>query len=165
MERIDLRYEYPAAFNMDARVEEDGGDIYGPAGTRVHVSVYTDKPIANGRLTLTGGSTVTLAPAGNVLEGELRIEADGSYRVALTDADGLSNPGETEYFIRTLEDRPPEVRIVRPAADRNVTPIEEVRLAVSRLTLFLISSASARTAPNGSWPKASWAPGTSVRSM
>ena len=46
--------------------------------------------------------------------------------VALTDADGLSNPGDTEYFIRTLEDRPSDVRIVRPAADRRVTLLEEV---------------------------------------
>jgi hypothetical protein len=128
VERIDLRYEYPKAFNMEPRVEEDGGDIYGPAGTRVHVSIYTDKPIARGRLTQAEGAGVALAPAGNVLEGELTITADGSYRVTLTDADGLTNPGETEYFIRTLEDRPPEVRIVRPAADRDVTPIEEVSI-------------------------------------
>ena len=128
VERIDLRYEYPSAFDMESRVEEDGGDIYGPAGTRVHVSVHTDKPIASGQLKVTGGTTVTLAPGGNVLEGELTIGGDGSYRVALTDADGLNNPGETEYFIRTLEDRPPEVRIVRPAADRDVTPIEEVSI-------------------------------------
>ncbi|MBI4266147.1 MAG: hypothetical protein HY657_17365 [Acidobacteria bacterium] len=126
VERIDLRYEYPRAFDMPPRDEQDGGDIYGPAGTRVRLTVFADKPIAEAALTLSGGRPVRLTPHGDVLEGDLTIVADGSYRVALTDADGLSTPGDTEYFIRTLQDRPPDVRIVRPAADRQVTPIEEV---------------------------------------
>src|SRR3989338_4775851 len=60
--------------------------------------------------------------------GELTITEDSSYRVALSDTDGLTNPGETEYFIRTLQDRPPDVRIVRPASDRQVTAVEEVSI-------------------------------------
>ena len=40
--------------------------------------------------------------------------------------EGLSDPGQTEYFIRTVEDRAPEVHIVKPASDRSVTRLEEV---------------------------------------
>ena len=126
VEQIDLRYEYPATFGMAPRVEEDGGDIYGPTGTRVRLVVHTDKPVTEAALTLAGGQRVPLTVHGERLEGELTIADDGSYRVALADADGLANPGETEYFIRTLEDRPPDVRIVKPASDRKATPIEEV---------------------------------------
>ncbi len=46
----------------------------------------------------------------------------------LADRDGLSNPGDTEYFIRTLADRPPEVHVVKPASDRSVSPLEEVEI-------------------------------------
>ncbi len=42
--------------------------------------------------------------------------------------DGLENAGETEYFIRTLDDRPPDVRVLRPASDKHVTPLEEVEI-------------------------------------
>ncbi len=128
VERIDLRYEFPAALGMPARDEEDGGDIYGPAGTRVRVTVHTDKPVRDAALTLTGSNAVALSSSGDVLQGELTITDDGSYRVALTDADGLINPGDTEYFIRTLQDRPPDVRIIRPASDRQVSPLEEVAI-------------------------------------
>ena len=128
VERIDLRYEYPPAFRMAPREEEDGGDIYGPAGTRVRVTVHVDKPVTQAALNVTGGQPVALAADGDTLEGDLVIGDDGSYRVALADADGLSNPGDTEYFIRTLQDRPPDVRIVRPASDRQVTPVEEVAI-------------------------------------
>jgi len=126
VDRIDLHYEYPAAFHLAPRSEEDGGDIYAPAGTRVRLAVRADKPIAQGSIQITGGRTIALHPVGAALEGELIVGEEGSYRVALSDADGLSNAGDTEYFIRTIEDRPPDVRIVRPAADRQVSPIEEV---------------------------------------
>ncbi len=58
----------------------------------------------------------------------LRVVEDGSYRVALADREGLKNPGDTEYFIRVLEDRPPDVHVVRPARDRAVTRLEEVEI-------------------------------------
>ena len=128
VERIDLQYEYPKAFGLKPRAEEDSGDIYGPVGTRVRLLVHADKPITSARLTLTGGKRIDLQPRNDGASGEMVIAEDGSYRVALADADGLSSPGDTEYFIRTLEDRPPDVRIVRPAGDKQVTPIEEVSI-------------------------------------
>lgn len=126
VERIDLRYEYPPVFGMQPREEQDGGDIYAPAGTRVRITVYPNKAVAQASLNLMGGRPIALTARGGTLEGELTITDDGSYRVALADAEGLTNPEETEYFIRTLDDRPPDVRITRPASDRQVTSIEEV---------------------------------------
>jgi len=128
VERIDLGYEFPPALGMPPREEQDGGDIYGPAGTRVRVTVHTDKPVREAALALTGRERIALSNRGGVLQGELTITEDGSYRVALADVDGLTNPGDTEYFIRTLQDRPPDVRIIRPASDRQVTPLEEVAI-------------------------------------
>jgi hypothetical protein len=127
--RIDLRYEFPKGIGLAPRNEPDAGDIYAPPGTRVQLHVTTDKPVTSGALTLDNGRTLTLTPNGaNVLDGELDVQQDGSYRVALNDRDGLNNPGDTEYFIRMLAHRPPEVRIVRPASDRQVTPLEEVAI-------------------------------------
>src|SRR5215475_4122834 len=37
VKRIDVEYIYPPALGLAARVEEDGGDIYAPAGTGVRV--------------------------------------------------------------------------------------------------------------------------------
>jgi hypothetical protein len=128
VERIDVRYEFPKGLGLEPRLDEDSGDIYGPAGTKVRLTISTDKPIAQAALTLENGTRVNLAARGQVLEGDLIIEDDDSYRVALADIDGLENAGDTEYFIRTLDDRPPDVRILRPAGDKQVTPLEEVRI-------------------------------------
>ncbi len=47
---------------------------------------------------------------------------------ASRDAEGLRGGGETEYFIRLMDDRPPGVRIVRPGGDQPITPLQEVTI-------------------------------------
>jgi len=127
--RIDLQYRYPARLGLPSRTETDGGDIYAPPGTRVRLRITTSEPVASGALTLDGRQRLPLASLSRMtLEGEIDVRQDGSYRVALAGLEGLKNPGDTEYFIRTLAHRPPDVRIIRPAQDRQVTPLEEVAI-------------------------------------
>ncbi len=125
--RIDVDYTYPAGLGLKPRTEEDGGDIYAPAGTEVRVRIHLDRPAATADMALGTGATIPLsAAAPTAFSASLHVVHDDSYRIALADREGFSNPGETEYFIRMLEDRPPEVHILKPAADRSVTSLEEV---------------------------------------
>ena len=129
IERIELRYEYPAFTGLRRRTEQDAGDIYAPAGTKVRVRVHADRPIASGALVFGEGGARRFAVAGErLLETEMVLARDDSYRVTLADADGLKTDGDTEYFIRLMDDRPPEVRILRPAGDQQITPLEEVAI-------------------------------------
>jgi hypothetical protein len=127
--RIDVEYSYPPALKMPPRLEEDTGDIYAPAGTDVRIRVRTDGEAATGSMTLADGRAIALTPESEgLVSAALRIVEDGSYRVALADREGMKNAGDTEYFIRVLEDRPPDVHVVRPARDRAVTRLEEVEI-------------------------------------
>jgi hypothetical protein len=72
------------------------------------------------------GTRVALGVKGTLVTGALTVRTDGSYRIAFVDDDGVEMPDDTEYFIRTLLDRPPDVRVVRPAGDKQVSPLEEV---------------------------------------
>jgi hypothetical protein len=131
VKRIDVEYTYPKGLGLASRLEEDGGDIYAPAGTAVRVLVSSDRPAATGSLLLGAGSPVHLAPGPDGrLVGLLAVEGDNSYRISLADGDGLASRGDTEYFIRRMEDRPPEVHISKPARDRRVTRLEEVDIEV-----------------------------------
>jgi hypothetical protein len=126
---IELHYDFPSFTGLPPRDESDGGDVYGPAGTRVRLRVHTDKPTAGGELALHGTQAIALRNGGErVLEAEMVLRADDSYRVQLADADGLRSLSETEYFIRVMDDRPPDVRILRPSADQQITPLEEVTI-------------------------------------
>ena len=155
--RIDLRYDYPSFTGLAARDEQDAGDIYAPAGTRVRVRIHTDKPIASGQMSMGGTRGVALRAAGErLLEADLVLARDDSYRVRLADTDGLSSDGDTEYFIRVMDDRPPDVRILRPAGDQQITPLEEVAIearadddyGISRFELvYAVAGGQARTVP------------------
>src|SRR5262249_47449448 len=125
---------YPDGLGLQPRTERDGGDVYAPAGTDVRLHVFTDRAAASGRLALGDGKQIALARAEpvegrtdpNEFTAALRVVDDNSYRIALADREGMASDGDTEYFIRTLEDRPPEVRVTKPAQDRQVTRLEEV---------------------------------------
>src|SRR5262249_43964654 len=124
---IDVDYVYPAALSVPSRTETDAGDVYAPAGTEVKVHVHAAQPVASGRLSLGGGESIPLArQSPTELTAPMKISADGSYRIALVDDEGLGNDSGTEYFIRVVADRPPEVHISKPASDRQVTPLEEI---------------------------------------
>jgi hypothetical protein len=125
--RIDVDYVYPPALDLRPRTETDGGDVYAPAGTDVRLHIYADRPAATGRLSMSNGASIALSSATPTeMTATLKVSNDGSYRVALADRDGMTDGEQTEYFIRLLDDRPPEVHIVKPASDRSVTPLEEV---------------------------------------
>jgi hypothetical protein len=129
--RIDLEYQYPPALGLKPDTQEDSGDVYAPAGTRVQLSIRSDPAAATGQLAFAEGASVPLTfGSGGVLTGTFTIADNTSYRVALADAKGLNNPGDTEYFVRTLDDRPPDVHVIKPARDRRVTPLEEVDVEV-----------------------------------
>ncbi len=127
VEGIDLHYVYPPFSGLAPRDEKDGGDIYAPVGTRVRLRIHSDRPVAHGDLALSRSPAVSLGPAGaRTVEAEMLLAKDDSYRIRLTDGDGLKSSGEAEYFIRLMDDRPPDVRILRPSADQQITPLEEV---------------------------------------
>ena len=128
VERIDLLYRYPSFSGLAEREEHDGGDIYAPAGTRVRVRVHADKAIASGQLTLGSGRVTLGGVEGRTADADLVLSRDDSYRIRLTDRDGLTSPGDSEYFIRLMDDRPPDVRILRPSGDQGITPLEEVTI-------------------------------------
>ncbi|HXG53784.1 MAG TPA: hypothetical protein VNJ03_00250, partial [Vicinamibacterales bacterium] len=63
-----------------------------------------------------------------IVDAEFVLSRDDAYRVRLLDVDGLTADSDSEYFIRLMDDRPPDVRILRPSSDQGITPLEEVTI-------------------------------------
>ena len=125
IERIEVAYRYPAHLGVPARVDT-GGDIHAPEGTAVTVTVVADKALRSGALRMASGAALDLERHGDrQWVASFEVHQDDSYRVALVDADALTNGGAADYLIRTVVDRPPEVHIARPGGDREITPLEE----------------------------------------
>ena len=133
VERIDVEYEYPLFTGLESRVEMDGGDIYAPPGTKVTLFIHANKGVHEGDILLDNAGRLDLVghvDGPSVLEGTFEISGNDSYQVNFTDVDGLNLKDEMKYFVRAINDRPPEVRFLRPAADRSVTQLEEVTVEV-----------------------------------
>ena len=156
--RIDVEYDYPPFTGLPPRVEEDGGDLFAPAGTAARIIVHTDKPVVQGALVLSDGRRLDLVDAGDARRraATLIVDGDGRYRVRVVDAHGLSNRDAADYLVRATADRPPTVRVLRPGGDREVTPLEEVTIevradddhAVARLDLvYTVVGRGERTLP------------------
>ena len=125
IERIEVAYRYPAHLGLPARADT-GGDIHAPEGTAVTVTVVADKALRSGALRMASGAALDLERHGDrQWAASFEVQQDDSYRVALVDADALTNGGAADYLIRTVVDRPPEVHIARPGGDREITPLEE----------------------------------------
>ena len=127
--QIDVEYDYPAFTGLAPRVETDGGDVFAPVGTRVTLRIRADKAVRAGTLAMADGTRLDLEPRGAAeLDVAFDVLKDGAYRVALFDVDGLSTTGDAEYFIRAIDESPPNVRILWPAGDREITSLEEVTI-------------------------------------
>jgi hypothetical protein len=127
VQRIDLQYDFPSFTGLAPRLDRDSGDVFGPAGTRVRVLVHADKPIRGGSLAFSQGqpSAPLVRVDDRTFAASLTIAQESAYRVGLVDPDGLTSES-VEYFVRVMDDRPPDVHILRPGGDEGITPLQEV---------------------------------------
>ena len=68
-------------------------------------------------------------PAAMAIVASVPIHADGMCHVAAIE-NGEDVRLTNDYFIESMKDNPPEVKITRPGRDFRATPIEEVTIAV-----------------------------------
>jgi len=145
VEKIDLAFDYPAYTGFEDLVEEDSGDMVVPEGTEVEMVITFNKAVANATIEFEERyiddeeELASLPPAyanlpltldGNIGTATFTVNQDGVYRVQATDFDDLESSNPLDYFIRAIEDTPPELALRRPGRDQEVMPLEEVVLEV-----------------------------------
>jgi len=130
VKQIDLEYRLPAYARMEAQRVLGTGDITTLAGTRVVFSVIPTVAVKGARLVLEGapGKPIPLEIGANglALSGQMRVTADGFYRIEMQGADGVFVAASPEYVIEVIPDLPPRLAFDRPGRDTQATPIEEV---------------------------------------
>ncbi|MBI1956688.1 MAG: hypothetical protein HYS38_09870, partial [Acidobacteria bacterium] len=127
IERLEVRYHYPAYTALPDSVEPKGGDIVALRGTTVTVVAHTDVPANGGRLVMDDGTALPLQAASEKeLEARWTLSQDAMYHIRLRDRQGGEARASQEYVIQVLADAPPQVRLVRPGQDLDPTPIDEV---------------------------------------
>ncbi|MEC7996281.1 MAG: hypothetical protein VX166_00680 [Pseudomonadota bacterium] len=144
IEQINLAFDYPDYTQLTDVTEEDSGDMIVPEGTQVSLSIQFNKAIATARVEFEEsyrdseevGSELPAYPDldleidGDVGSASFTVTQDGVYRIFATDLAGLESQEPLDYFIRAIEDAPPELSLRRPGRDQEVMPLEEVVLEV-----------------------------------
>ena len=138
VEQIDVALDFPAYTGEEDRIEIDGGDIVAAEGTEVSLTITFNKPLASAELQFAdAGSTSgegyvnsSLTIDGLKATARFTVKGDGVYRLSATDLQGLQSDAPLDYYIRAIEDQPPQLTLRRPGADQDVMPLEEVVIEV-----------------------------------
>ncbi len=149
VERIDVRYDFPAYIGLVAKIEEDRGDITAPVSTKVTLNITTSKVVKSAELRFSDGRSEDLQVAGDDLEGSFVVQEDLSYTIHLQDPDDAKNDEPVEYYVRALPDRAPNVAILEPSRDTRVSPVDEVKIRAEAVDDFGLSTFSLNYAVNG----------------
>lgn len=153
VEKIRVRYRYPAWLGLPEKVEDPGGDVRAVEGTVAELEIQTDRPLDRGVLLLDDGSRLKLSPAGGrQLRAELEVRRDGAYHVAALEGGEPVRLTE-DYFIEAQPERAPEVRLTRPGRDARVSPIEEVVVEAEAADDFGLRSLEITYSVNGGEPR------------
>ena len=144
IERIDLAMDYPEYTQIEDITEEDSGDLVVPEGTEVELLVTFNKNIRAAVVEfdesysadedevnlLPPYKDISLVMDGNIGRAKFTVNQDGVYRISATDFSDLQSKNPLDYFIRSIEDTPPELVLKRPGQDQDVMPLEEVVLEI-----------------------------------
>ncbi len=147
---ITVTYRYPAYTGLPDRTDEDSGDIRGPRGSRVELTVHATEVATEAAMMLVSGGSVPLASTGpGTFKGSISLEEDDLYTVRLVDATGSTNKFPDQYQIVAVEDAKPRITIRDPGRDTRASPVEEVLIAADAEDDYAVTDFAMRYSVNG----------------
>ena len=120
VERLRLRYQYPAYSQLPDRIEEESGDIHCLAGTRIELEIFASKTLAQATLVVDDTLAIPTQLDGKTARVSFEIRRSGYYQLDLADHKGVHNRDPIRYAILASEDLPPEITIVDPGRDMDL---------------------------------------------
>lgn len=110
----------PPAYTGRAPEQRDdlGGVISALEGTRVELTGRASVPLRSARRLQDERPAVPLRVSADTFSDTLLVRGDVSFRIGLTDQDGLEGDALTVYRFSAIADDPPTVQITQPGEDR-----------------------------------------------
>jgi hypothetical protein len=129
--RADATLHYPDYTGLPERHIVDTRRISAVIGTQLEYTFILNKPVARAVLRAADKSEIALTPVSSartqfVLKSE--ITASARYTLHLEDDAGRTNSAPTDIRIEAVENRRPELKLIFPRGDQQVSPLEEMHL-------------------------------------
>jgi hypothetical protein len=131
---IVITLDYPAYTKRPtATLPSSSGDFRAMPGTEVAISTAPLDPVASAAMLLErpDGSSETIAMVvdGGRLTAKLRVDAEARYRFEVADRSGRRRVEAAPHVIEIEPDKAPEVELIAPADELDVTNLKRVELA------------------------------------
>ena len=136
---ISHRDRFPPHTAMPDRIDQQGGDIIVPTGTQVSLTIEANKPLESAALVFDDATELPAAVSSSLAQATLTVKKDGRYRVHLRDPQMIANKDPVSYRIVALPDQPPDVRLLRPGQDIDLTESMRVSLVAEAFDDYGIS--------------------------
>lgn len=137
---LHTQLTYPAYSKLGTQVlDENIGDIVALKGTRVDLTIATNKTTAEAQLIFDDKTRKPVSISGKQVTGGFRVRKAGTYHIFLKDKQGLINPNPIEYRVSVLEDRFPLVQITFPGQDVDLNKDRLLPLTIDAQDDFGIS--------------------------
>lgn len=130
--RTDAGLVFPAYTSLEPKTVEDVRHVTAVEGTELTLTLRLNKPVASAGLVDEAGRSVALAPVAgdaSLYRATLTLDDPRRLRVELVDREGRPNKSPAEIAVNVTRNRPPVVKMTRPAHDVRVSPVEELALA------------------------------------
>ena len=107
---------YPAYTGLAKRRLNPGGDIVAPEGSDVSLQIQVSQVIETAWLDI-DNTQVYASTSGRAASANVTVGGNKRYTIGLRNDLGIDNRDPVEYRIIALQDRSPEVRLLRPGDD------------------------------------------------
>ena len=131
LERADARLRFPNYTSLEDRLVQDIRTVSAVEGTTLTLICNLNKPVASAELVDKEDNRTPLAASDEDprrYEVELEMNETRRLTLHLVDPDGRANKQPPEFVLNVLPNRPPDLKLVQPSRDMQVSPIEEVEL-------------------------------------
>lgn len=128
LDKITVLYDYPSYTGLPSKIEI-GGNIKAPRGTKVTINGFSNDKLQDAylmldsfpqSLTIETENVITLS---SVITGSFIVDKDAKYSIHLLGTNGLKNIEPIEYYIKSIPDSHPVIKVLEPAGEiEYVTP-------------------------------------------
>lgn len=129
LNRADASLTFPDYTQLPPKTIEDTRRVSAVEGTKVDLTFELNKPVKSARLVGKDGPELVLAAdtnRANVYHARLTLEESRRYELRLLDDDGRTNKVPPHFHLEALPNRAPELKLLFPRGDQEVTALEEV---------------------------------------
>ncbi|MDH4223510.1 MAG: hypothetical protein OEV55_08230 [candidate division Zixibacteria bacterium] len=128
---LKLYFNYPPYTRLKPQVLDlNDGNLEVLAGTKVKIEAESNKELVRGSLVFSDSNKIEMKIEGKKATGEILLRKNDSYHIEVEDKSGNKNPEPIEYKITVKDDLYPEVEIIQPGEDRDLTENMQLPLLI-----------------------------------